>query len=134
VGFQKDIGGWPASMPDVVAAGLAGSQVRDGPDAVADVRLPDWLDGAAGTFGGGEGRRVAGVAPGGGGAAAAEPEAGAGPGGPDGDRCPDSAAPKTTADEPAGDCGHAAALAPAACPPRGTCPRWGGRPTPGSRC
>ena len=30
-------------MPDVVAAGLAGSQVRDGPDAVADVRLPDWM-------------------------------------------------------------------------------------------
>ena len=121
-------------MPDVVAAGLAGSQVRDGPDAVADVRLPDWLDGAAGTFGGGEGRRVAGVAPGGGGAAAAEPETEAGLGRQGSARRLGPAAPKTTADEPAGDCGHAAALAPAACPPRGTCPRRGGRPTPGSRC
>jgi hypothetical protein len=42
-------------------------------DALPDVRPPDWLDGAAGTLGGVEGRRVAGAAPGGRDAAAAEP-------------------------------------------------------------
>jgi hypothetical protein len=64
---------------------------------------------------------------------AAEPEAGAGPGGPDGDRCPDPAAPKTTADEPAGESGRAAALAPGFVRRRGACPRRGGRPPAGAR-
>src|SRR5450755_3597282 len=71
-------------MPDVLIARLAGFQARDGTDALPGLRPPDWLDGAAGAFGGVEGCRAAGAAPGGGGAAAAEPEAEAGLGGPDG--------------------------------------------------
>jgi Phage integrase family len=69
-------------LPDVVAAGLAGSQARDGTDALPGLRPPDWLDGAAGALGGVEGCRIAGAAPGGGGAATAEPEAEAGLGRP----------------------------------------------------
>src|SRR5215471_7966843 len=103
-------------MPDVMSPGLAGSRVRDGTDALPDLCPPDWLDGAADAFGGVEGRRVAGAAPGGGGAAAAEPETEAGRGRPDGDRRLGAAAPGTAADEPAGDSGHAVALAPAAGP------------------
>ena len=99
-----------------MGAGLAGSQARDHTDALPDLRPPDRVDGAAGAFGGVEGCRAAGAAPGGGGAAAAEPEAAAGLGRPDGARRPGPAAPQTAADEPAGDPGDAVALAPAAGP------------------
>src|SRR5260370_589928 len=48
VGFQNGgIGGWPASMPAVMVAGLARSQARDGTDDLPALRALDWLDGAA---------------------------------------------------------------------------------------
>src|SRR5437899_618691 len=103
-------------MPDVVVARLAGSQVRDGSDALPDIRPRDRVDGAARAFWGVEGCRVAGAAPGGGGAAAAEPQAEAGLGRPYGDGRPGPAAPQAFADEPAGDPADATALAPAASP------------------
>src|SRR5207248_2607190 len=103
-------------MTAAVAPGLAVSRACDSTDALPGLRPPDRVDGVAGTFGGVEGRRAAGAAPGGGGAAAAEPQAEAGLGGPDGDRRPGAAAPETVADEPAGDAGPAAAVAPAAGP------------------
>ncbi len=68
------------SMPDVMAGGLARSQARDGSDALPGLRPPDWLDGAASTFGGVEGCRVAGAAPASRRAAALESEAQAGVG------------------------------------------------------
>jgi hypothetical protein len=74
------------------------------------------VDGAAGTFGGVEGRRIAGAPPGGSRAAPAEPQAQAGLGRPGGARRPGAAAPETAADEPAGDAGYAAGLAPATGP------------------
>ena len=58
------------------------------PDALPDLRPPDWVDGAAGAFGGVEGCRAAC-------AAAAEPHAKAGLGRPDGARRPSPAAPET---------------------------------------
>src|SRR5262245_626997 len=47
------IGGWPASVPAAVAAGLAGSRPCGDTAAVSDVRLPDRVDGAAGPVVGG---------------------------------------------------------------------------------
>src|SRR5690348_14553031 len=103
-------------MPTAVAAGLARSRACDGTDAVSDIRPAGRVDGAAGAFGGVEGRRAAGAAPGGRGAAAAEPQAEAGLGRPGGPRCPGAAAPEAAAGEPPGHAGHAAALAPASGP------------------
>src|SRR6266705_2431660 len=103
-------------MTAAVAPGLSVSRACDSTDALPGLRPPDRVDGVAGTFDGVEGRRAAGAAPGGGGAAAAGPQAQAGLGGPDGDRRPGAAAPETVADEPAGDAGHAVALAPASGP------------------
>src|ERR1022692_1784774 len=103
-------------MAAAVARELAVSRACDCTDALSGLRPPDRVDGAAGTFGRIERRRAAGAAPGGGGAAAAEPQAEAGLGGPDGVRCPDAAAPWIVANGPAGDAGHAAAVAPAAGP------------------
>jgi hypothetical protein len=60
------------------------------------------------------------------------PKPGPGPGGPDGDRCLDPAAPQTTADESAGESGHAA-LAPAACPPAADLSPRAGRPPANAR-
>jgi hypothetical protein len=62
------------------------------------------------------GCRAAGATPGSRQTAAPEPEAHAGMSRPPGDRRPGPAAAKTAAGEPAGDPGHAAALAPAARP------------------
>ena len=100
----------------MMVAGLAGSRACDGTGAVSDVGPPDGMAGAAGTFVGVEGCRVAGAAPRGRGVAAAAPEAEAGLGRPCGARSAGAATPGTTADEPAGDAGHAAGLAPAAGP------------------
>src|SRR6266705_458889 len=98
-------------MPTVMAAGLAGSRACDGTDAVSYVRPAGRVDSAAGTFGGVEGCRAAGAAPGGRGAPAAEPETEAGLGRPGGARRPGAAATTAAADEPPGHPGHAAALA-----------------------
>src|ERR1035437_255238 len=103
-------------MAAAAVSRLAASRVCDGTDAVSDVRPAARVEGAAGTFVGVEGRRVAGAAPGDRGAAAAEPQTEAGLGRPDGDRCPGAAAPETVADEPPGHAGHAAAMAPATTP------------------
>src|SRR5690348_17099728 len=103
-------------MNAAVVSGLAVSRACDYTDALPVLRPPDRVDGVAGTFGGVEGCRTAGAAPGGGGAAAAEPQAEAGLGGPDGDRRPGAAAPETVADESAGDAGYVVALAPASSP------------------
>src|SRR5260370_42516224 len=47
VGFQNGgIGGWPASMPAVMVAGVARSQDRDGTDDLPALRALVWLDGA----------------------------------------------------------------------------------------
>src|SRR5262249_59082619 len=81
-----------------------------------DLGRPGWVDGAAGTFFGIEGRRAAGASPGGGCAAAADPKAEAGLGRPGDARRPGPAAPQAAADEPAGHPGHAVSLAPAADP------------------
>jgi hypothetical protein len=51
---------------------LVGSRIRDGTNALLDLRPPGRLDGAADTLRGIEGRRAAGTAPGGSGAAAAD--------------------------------------------------------------
>src|SRR5215470_680207 len=51
---------------------MAGSRIRDGTDALPDVRPPDGVDGAACALGRIEGCRVACTSPGGRGAAAAE--------------------------------------------------------------
>src|SRR5215472_9141679 len=99
-----------------MATRRAGSQARDGTDAVSDVRAPGRVDGAAGAFSGVEGRRAAGVAPGGRGAAAPAPQTQAGLGRPGGTRRPDPAAPQVREDVPTGDARHAAALAPSAGP------------------
>src|ERR1700677_1007805 len=99
-----------------MAARLAGWTARDHTNAVPDLRPPDRLDGAAGTIGRIERRRAAGAASGGDGAAAAEPQTEAGLGRPRSNRRLGPAAPQTAADEPAGDAGHAIALAPAAGP------------------
>src|ERR1017187_8170777 len=89
-------------MAAAAVSRLAASRVCDGTDAVSDVRPAARVEGAAGTFVGVEGRRVAGAAPGDRGAAAAEPQTEAGLGRPDGDRCPGAAAPQTVAgDTPA---------------------------------
>jgi hypothetical protein len=72
------------------------------------------VDGAAGAFGGVQGCRAAGAAPGGRGVTEPEPQAQAGLGRPGDDRRPGAAAPQTAAEESAGDPGHAAALASAA--------------------
>src|SRR5215472_6511656 len=101
-------------MAAAVIAGLAVSAACDGTDALPDVRPRDWLDGAAGTLGGGELCRVAGVAPRGRGTAAAEPQAKAGLGRPRGTRRPGPAAPQVAAQGSAGDARHVVALAPAA--------------------
>src|SRR5215472_7412777 len=113
---KPGIGSWPASMPAVVAARMAGSRACDGSHALLDVHRRGRVDGAAGTFLGVEGRRAAGAAPGGRGAAAAEPPAEAGVGGSGGARRPDPATPGVGADEPAGDAGYVAELASAAGP------------------
>src|SRR5919108_1858401 len=101
-------------MPTVMVAALAGSRACDGTDAVCDVRPRGWVDGAAGAFGGVQGCRAAGAAPGGRGVTEPEPQAQAGLGRPGDDRRPGAAAPQTAAEESAGDPGHAAALASAA--------------------
>src|ERR1022692_621165 len=103
-------------MPAVAAAGLARSQACDGTASVSDVRPPGWVDGAAGTVGGVEGRRAAGAAPGGRGAATAASQTEAGLGRQGGTRRPDPAAPQAAADRSPGHARHAAALAPAAGP------------------
>src|SRR5260370_30564156 len=103
-------------MTAAVIPGLAVSAACDSADALPDLRAPDWLDGAAGGFGGVEGCRAAGAAPRGRGAAAAEPRAKAGPGRPRGPRRLGPAAPQVAAEESARDAGHAAALAQAAGP------------------
>src|SRR5204862_8229774 len=97
-------------MTAAVAPGLAVSRACDRTDALPGLRPPDRVDSVAGTFGGVEGRRAAGAAPGGGGATTAEPQAEAGLGGPDGDRRPGVAAPVTVRDELAGVAGHAACV------------------------
>ena len=66
------------------------------------------------------------------GAAAAAPQAEAGLGRPGGTGCPGPAAPGAVAESPAGDAGHAAALAPAAGPPTVDLPAPAR--TPASRC
>jgi len=62
-GSKRGTGGWPASMPAVVAAGLARSRACDSTDAVSDFHPAGRMDGAAGAFGGVEGCRAAGAAP-----------------------------------------------------------------------
>src|ERR1700691_6065893 len=99
-----------------MVARLAEWTARDHTNAVPDLRPPDRLDGAAGTVRRIERRRAAGAAPGGSGTAAAEPQTEAGLGRSRRDRRPGPAAPQTAADEPAGNPGDVAALAPAAGP------------------
>src|SRR5215471_5711852 len=111
---------------------MAGSRACDGSHALLDVHPRGRVDGAAGAFGGVEGRRAAGAAPGGRGAAAAAPEAEAGLGRPGGIRRPDPATAKIPAEVPAGDAGHAAGLAPAAGPLAVDLPSPGR--TPACRC
>src|ERR1700745_2236274 len=55
-----------------MVAWLAGSQVRDGTDALSDLDPPGRLDGPARTIGRREGRRATGPAPGGRGSATSE--------------------------------------------------------------
>src|SRR5436190_23413898 len=100
-------------MAAVVVPRLAVSRACDCTDALPDLRPPDGMDGAAGTLGGVEGRRVAGAAPRGRRAAAAEPQAEAGLGRPGGAGRAGPAAPPAGAEEPAGVAGHAPGLAPA---------------------
>src|SRR5260370_30273655 len=106
-------------MTAAVIPGLAVSAACDSADALPDLRAPDWLDGAAGGFGGVEGCRAAGAAPRGRGAAAAETPAKGGPGQPRGPPrlCP--AAPPGPAEGSARDPRHPPALPPAAGPPAG---------------
>ncbi len=109
---KRGIVSWPASMPAVIGAGLAGSRACDGTDAVSDVRPPDWLDRASGAFVGVERCRAAGTAPGGLGAAVPVPQAEAGLGGPGGAR---RLGPATSASSPPGTPGSK--TTPAAPPP-----------------
>jgi len=102
--------------PAVLVVWLAASQTCGNTGALPDVRPPGWLDGAAGAFFGVEGRRTPRSPSRGRRAAAAEPPAEAGLGRPRGARRPGSPALRAGGEEPAGDAGHAAALAPAAGP------------------
>src|SRR5690242_10249202 len=99
-----------------MVAWLAGSQVRDGTDALSDLDPPGRLDGPARTIGRREGRRATGPAPGGRGSATSEPETEAGLGrqGSAGRLGP--AAPRVIADQPAGHTANAAPLASPAGP------------------
>src|SRR5271165_1437114 len=117
-------------MPAWMAAWLARSRACDGTAAVSDVRPPDGMAGAAGAFVGFEGGRAAGAPARGRGAAAAEPETKTGLGRPGGTRRPDPAAPQALAGGPAGDAGHAAALAPSAGPLALDLPSAGRMPHP----
>src|SRR5690242_4122274 len=107
---------------------LARSLVRDGTDALFDVRPPDRLDDAAGTLFGFEGRRASGTAPGSRGAAAAEPEAEAGLGRPGGDGRAGPAPAGKAASAPAGHPRHHPALAPPPGHPEVDLPNRTGRP------
>src|SRR5580693_2912965 len=97
-------------MPFMMASWLAGSRACDGTDALPDVRRRDRV---AGAVVGGEGSGAAGAAAGGVRAAPPAPAAEAGLGRPGGAGCSDAAASPVLAGRPAGDAGHAAALAPA---------------------
>src|SRR5579859_7760668 len=119
-------------MPALTAAQLAGLLACDTAHAVSDVRPASRVDGAAGAFVGVQGRRAAGAAPGGRGAPAAEPQTTAELGRPGDTRRPGPAAATAAADEPAGDTGHAAALAPVAGSPEVDLPAPGR--TAASRC
>src|SRR5215470_13468164 len=119
-------------MPAAMVAGLAGSRACDGTAAVSDVRPAGRVDGAGGPVVGVEGRRTAGAAPGDRGAAQPAPEAEAGLGRPGGARRLGPAAPEVLEDGPAGNAGHAAALASAAGPLALDLPS--SRRTPAGRC